>query len=281
LKKGQDPDIWITKLEDYRMRLEELGSSISDNQFILHILNNMTEDYDLQLAMMEKRVMDKSNPLTIDKIRDDLNLRFERLNEKQNEESEIDNNQEVAFFGGQFKGKCRNCGAIGHKAKDCKSKISQNGGQSSGNHNNFQKYSNNGAYCTYCRRPGHIKGNCYKLKNKSNRNSGTSNNGGQGERIFNSNDVAFTTITMKNNFANDLWILDSGASCHYCRSVERLTDVIEINESIKIGNGDLMKATKIGNSKCEVTQINGDKFTVTLNDVKYVPSLCMNLFSLN
>jgi hypothetical protein len=112
------------------MRLEELGSSISDNQFILHILNNVTEDYDLQLAMMEKRVTDKSNPLTIDKIRDDLNLIFERLNEKQNEESENDNNQEVAFFGGQFKG------------------ISQNGGQSSGNHNNFQKYSNNGAYCT-------------------------------------------------------------------------------------------------------------------------------------
>jgi hypothetical protein len=31
LKKGQDPDIWITELEDYRMRLEELGLSISDN----------------------------------------------------------------------------------------------------------------------------------------------------------------------------------------------------------------------------------------------------------
>jgi hypothetical protein len=58
----------------------------------------MMDDYDLQLAMMEKRVMDKSNPLTINKIRDDLNLRFERLNEKQNEESENDNNQEVAFL---------------------------------------------------------------------------------------------------------------------------------------------------------------------------------------
>jgi hypothetical protein len=118
------------------------------------------------------------------------------------------------------------------------------------------------------------------LKNKSNRNSGTSNNNGQGHRIFNSNDVAFTTITMKNNFANDLWILDSGASCHYCQSVEGLTDVKEINESIKIGNGDSMKATKIGNLKCEVTKINGEKFTVTINDVKYVPSLCVNLFSL-
>jgi hypothetical protein len=42
-----------------------------------------------------------------------------------------------------------------------------------------------------------------------------------------------------------------------------------------------MKSKKIGNVKCEVAQINGEKFTVTLNDVKYVPSLCVNLFSLN
>jgi hypothetical protein len=197
LKKGQDPDIWITELEDYQMRLEELESSISDNHIILHILNNMTGDYDLQLAMMEKRVTDKSNLLTIDKTRDNLNLRFERLNEKQYKESKNDNNQEVAFFGGQFKGKCRNCGAMGHKTKDCKLKINQNGGQNSGNHNNFQKYTSNGAYCTYCRCPGHIKSNCHKLKNKSNCNSGKSNNGGQGHRIFNSHDVAFTTIAMK------------------------------------------------------------------------------------
>jgi hypothetical protein len=84
------------------------------------------------------------------------------------------------------------------------------------------------------------------LKNKSNRNSDTSNNGGQGERIFNSKDIAFTTMDMQNNFANDLWILESGASCRYCQ-----TDVKEIDELIKIGNGDLMKATKIGNLKFE------------------------------
>jgi hypothetical protein len=96
LKKGHDSGIRIIELEDYRLRLEELGSSISDNQFILHVLNNMTDDYDLQLAMMEKRVTDKSKPLTIDKIRDYLNLKFKILNEKQNEESENDNNQEVA-----------------------------------------------------------------------------------------------------------------------------------------------------------------------------------------
>jgi hypothetical protein len=78
-----------------------------------------------------------------------------------------------------------------------------------------------------------------------------------------------------------MWILDSGASCHYCQSAEGLTEIKEIDESIKIGNGDSMKSTKIGNLKCEVNQINEEKFTITLNDIKYVPSLCVILFSLN
>jgi hypothetical protein len=30
-----------------------------------------------------------------------------------------------------------------------------------------------------------------------------------------------------------------------------------------------------------VTQTNGAKFTVTMNDIKYLPSLCVNLFGLN
>jgi gag-polypeptide of LTR copia-type len=97
-KKGQNPEIWLTELEDYRMKLEELGSSITDNQFMIHILNNMTLDYELQLALMERRINDKLIPLTVDEIRDDLNLRFERLNMKSNDESENEEHQDVAFF---------------------------------------------------------------------------------------------------------------------------------------------------------------------------------------
>jgi hypothetical protein len=77
---------------------------------------------------------------------------------------------------------------------------------------------------------------------------------------------------MKNNFSR---------SCYYCQSKERLTVIKGIDKSIKIGNGNSMKSTKIGNLKCELTQVNGEKLTVMLNDVEYVPSFCLNLFSLN
>jgi hypothetical protein len=52
--------------------------------------------------MMEKRINDKINPLTVDEIRADLNLRFERLNEKK-DDTDNEDNQDVAFFGGQYK----------------------------------------------------------------------------------------------------------------------------------------------------------------------------------
>jgi hypothetical protein len=59
LKKGQEPEFWLTDLGDYRMKLEELGSSITDNQFMIHIINSMHSDYDLQLALMKKCINDK------------------------------------------------------------------------------------------------------------------------------------------------------------------------------------------------------------------------------
>jgi hypothetical protein len=76
-------------MEDNRTRIEKLGSSIMDNQFILHALNSMTQDYDSKLAIIKERVRDKSNPITVDKICDNLNLRFKRFIEKQNEKVKI------------------------------------------------------------------------------------------------------------------------------------------------------------------------------------------------
>ena len=78
------------------------------------ILVNMTSDYDLQIVMKEKCILDKLNPLSIDELRDDLNLQFERLTMKASEEIENEILDDLSLLGGQFKGKYRNSGAIGH-----------------------------------------------------------------------------------------------------------------------------------------------------------------------
>jgi hypothetical protein len=104
LKKGQDPEIWITELQDHRVKLENMGSCITENQFMIHILNNLTSDYDLQLELKERRVGDADKPfLTIEKVRGELNLRFERLNMKTSIDEEGEFLKEQALLCDKFK----------------------------------------------------------------------------------------------------------------------------------------------------------------------------------
>jgi hypothetical protein len=59
----------------------------------------------------------------------------------------------------------------------------------------------------------------------------------------------------------------------YVTAVQGLFDVRIIDEKIRVGNGNLLVATKIGNLKLNVTQVNGTNFTITLQGVKFVPDL--------
>jgi gag-polypeptide of LTR copia-type len=64
LKRGQDPETWITELEDLCVRLETMESCIVENQFMIRILKTLTLDYERQLAMMERRVGNTEKTLT-------------------------------------------------------------------------------------------------------------------------------------------------------------------------------------------------------------------------
>jgi hypothetical protein len=69
---------------------------------MVHILNNLTSDYELQLAMMERSVGDTDRPLTVEEIRGELSLRFERLNSNSTNNSEGEILEEHAIFSRQL-----------------------------------------------------------------------------------------------------------------------------------------------------------------------------------
>jgi hypothetical protein len=65
---------------------------------------------------------------------------------------------------------------------------------------------------------------------------------------------------------------------HYCKSDKGFFDVKDFNEKITVGNGDNMKAIKVGSLKCHVIQLNGSSVNVALKEDKYVSELLVNLF---
>lgn len=212
------------------------------------------------MLLIEKRIGSKDNSLSIEELKEELSLRFERLSTKQNDHS----GEENALFTLQFKGQCRNCGKVGHKASGCKPK-----------HGRDKK---NDVVCKYCKRPGHVmKANCFKLMKT---NLGERNSCGTRNGVAGTSDVVLSSMTKIEDLGNDNWIGDSGASCHYCNDDDALYDCTMISEEITFGDGNVMMAKKIIKLRCEILQKNGEKLIVTLQDVKYVPDLWVDLFSI-
>jgi hypothetical protein len=122
LGKDEDPETWIRNLEDLLLKLEVMGSFMTDDQFMVQVLNSLMNDFELQMLLLEKRIGSKENPLSTDVLKEELSLRYERLLMKTETAKINDLGEEKALFVTQFKGKCRNCGKIDHKAAQCKSK---------------------------------------------------------------------------------------------------------------------------------------------------------------
>ncbi len=58
---------------------------MTDDQFMVQVLNSLTSDYKLQMLLLEKLIGSKDNLLSIEDIKKELNLNNERLSTKQND----------------------------------------------------------------------------------------------------------------------------------------------------------------------------------------------------
>jgi hypothetical protein len=76
------------------------------------------------------------------------------------------------------------------------------------------------------------------------------------------------------------WIGNTGASCHLMNSDIGMYDVEMIQSPIKIGNGKVLIMTKIGKKQITTQQQDASTQDLILTEVKFVPTLYVNLFSI-
>ena len=209
--------------------------------------------------------------------------------------------EETALLSGgfqKFKGRCYGCDKFGHKSQLCPDKDKDG---NAARKNSVPPRT----VCNYCKKEGHWKRECPELAKK--KKSKDSAHSAKEEDDY---DVVLASTEFENNpycvliddtedkeeeddrvfletepvtfgmIEKDLWLGDSGASSHMTNSLIGMTDVEDATGSVRFGNSQVLKVTKIGKKAGTVVQKDGKKVKVVLAQVKYVPGLYCNLMSL-
>jgi len=150
----------------------------------------------------------------------------------------------------QFKGKCRVCGKIGHKGADCWT-LEENKEKRPSSYHGETKHNRFTGNCHYCHKKGHQEAECH-IKQSDNANN-----------VEEEHALMTSYCAHKEN--TEMWIGDTGAMCHMRSSTE----------------GKYMSTvTHIRNHKENVLCADRKTKKIVMKNVKVVPGLVKNLFSL-
>jgi hypothetical protein len=108
----------------------------------------------------------------------------------------------------------------------------------------------NEVICNYCKNPGHMNSNIFKfMKKKQVEENG---NGTRNDVVSTVTNIVLSSIESKMEVDDEIWIRDSGGSCHYCIEDEDLYEYKTISGEKTIRNGIVMIAKK----GCQVKRWN-------------------------
>lgn len=210
-------------MEDLVLQLNNAGGKWSVEDTLEHICGSPPSTCEAVVHPLEKRIGLRADPLTVKELREELKLKHQKMNGGKCGSSSGDQEEEVGFFAGGFKGKCNNCGKQGHKMKDCRS---PGGGAHSGNKNK----ANVNVECHHCHEKGHHKSDCPKSKKKLEKEKASA-----ALEKSDEDEVCLTAMSLKelNDIAlrmntcseQEVFVADSGALIHLSGSLKGMLNL--------------------------------------------------------
>ena len=91
---NKDPKIWISKLEVIRKRMKKMSNEISDEDVMIHILNNLPEEYDTVVEAMERKLDNSVDLFTLRNLKNELMLKYNRIKKNKGISEDSENDKE-------------------------------------------------------------------------------------------------------------------------------------------------------------------------------------------
>ena len=85
---------------------------------------------------------------------------------------------------------------------------------------------------------------------------------------------------VNDKLTNNIWIGDTGASCHMRTSLDGMYDTVPGSGGIKVGRGKILKIVKVRKFKDKIKQKDSSLKVIVLNEVHFVPDMYCDLFSI-
>ena len=180
-----DPKTFIMELGEKRKLVNknvDASSQISDAAFMKHVLaklprhddpNNMGPYQIKRESILDK--MENNTNYDLKKLTEDLRTVYKILHDNSGEDQGKESKSGdvgLAAFNRQAKRKCGKCGKWGHTSRFCRG--SNNNDSSSGPRNQGNRNGQRSRIiCHHCKKPGHIRRNCFKWKAEKKSNGDT------------------------------------------------------------------------------------------------------------
>ncbi|GBN13319.1 Retrovirus-related Pol polyprotein from transposon TNT 1-94 [Araneus ventricosus] len=137
--------------------------------------------------------------------------------------------------------------------------------------------------CYVCRRPNHVAKDCFYRNQKesttTSRRRKVHRNNNSKER--NAANPVFTASPNEESLCENIWILDSGASCHMAKDSVWFEKILPERKDIYLAGKDLKIICEgFGTVKAKTVSTKyGNPLNITIENVSYVPQLRCNLLS--
>ena len=241
---------------------------MNEEDLMLMIFQNLPPEYKNTVEILE--IEFENGETDLQKVKERLKNRFNKLEKNKKiieNEKELNANEKALAmkqggFNKQYKKQCSNCGVYGYKGYECPNREDQNGKKQNEREENTYRFPGR---CPICNKIGHKKWYCPERKTKETTN-------------FSKEEEVVLMGTERDVSDPNVWICDSGATCHMIGNDLGLINTKRIDHQITVGDGRCIKTSKMGDLKLEIMQKEGRNVILTLKDVKVVEVLKFNLF---